>query len=68
MCFLTGNLKELFNVTGWDFHHELGEKCELLCIAGLLQLLHGAQMAGSFELTDCLGYAAALFSLCFFFY
>ncbi|KAJ7364065.1 cytochrome P450 [Mycena albidolilacea] len=22
----TGNLKELFNVNGWDFHHELGEK------------------------------------------
>ncbi|KAJ7691062.1 hypothetical protein B0H14DRAFT_3664938 [Mycena olivaceomarginata] len=22
----TGNLKELFNVTSWDFHHELGEK------------------------------------------
>ncbi|KAJ7903501.1 cytochrome P450 [Mycena olivaceomarginata] len=24
--FWIGNLKELFNVNGWDFHHELGEK------------------------------------------
>ncbi|KAF7374959.1 Rint-1 family protein [Mycena sanguinolenta] len=33
--FLTGNLKEIYNFDAWDFHHKLGEKCELFLSASV---------------------------------